>query len=88
MKRLLFLLPAFLILQVSAQQRPFYTADWESLDSHKMPSWYDDAKIGLSMHWGVYSVPSWAPREGEVSYAEWYGRRMNDPKNPTMKYHR
>jgi len=87
MKRLLFLLPAFLILQVSAQQRPFYTADWESLDSHKMPSWYDDAKIGLSMHWGVYSVPSWAPREGEVSYAEWYGRRMNDPKNPTMKYH-
>jgi hypothetical protein len=40
-----------------------YEPTWESLDSHKMPQWYDDAKIGLSMHWGVYSVPAWAPRE-------------------------
>jgi alpha-L-fucosidase len=65
-----------------------YKPTWESLDGHKMPQWYDDSKIGLSMHWGVYSVPAWAPREKGISYAEWYGRRMKEKGNPTMDYHR
>ncbi len=65
-----------------------YKPEWESLDRHKMPKWYDDSKIGLSMHWGVYSVPSWAPREEGISYAEWYGFRMNEKGNPTVDYHR
>ena len=65
-----------------------YKATWESLDSHKMPQWYDDAKIGLSMHWGVYAVPAWAPREKEIAYAEWYGKRMHEADNPTSVYHR
>ncbi len=65
-----------------------YKPTWESLDSHKMPAWYDDAKIGLSMHWGVYSVPAWAPREKGISYAEWYGYRMHEKGNPTVDYHR
>ena len=73
------------ILKLSAQAP--YKATWESLDSHKMPAWYDDAKIGLSMHWGVYSVPAWAPRENGISYAEWYGNKMHDEKNPTVAYH-
>jgi alpha-L-fucosidase len=64
-----------------------YQPTWESLDRHQMPQWYDDAKIGLSMHWGVYSVPAWAPREKGISYAEWYGNRMNDKGNPTFLYH-
>lgn len=64
-----------------------YEPTWESLDSHKMPQWYDDAKIGLSMHWGVYAVPAWAPRESGISYAEWYGNRMVDKNNPTFIYH-
>lgn len=64
-----------------------YQPTWESLDSHQMPSWYEDAKIGLSMHWGVYAVPGWAPREKEISYAEWYGNRMLEVGNPTMAYH-
>lgn len=64
-----------------------YQPTWESLDSHKMPTWYDDAKIGLSMHWGVYAVPAWAPREKDISYAEWYGNRMHDKLNPTYAYH-
>lgn len=74
------------LMKVMAQAP--YQPTWESLDSHKMPQWYDDAKIGLSMHWGVYSVPAWAPRDKGISYAEWYGRRMHDEKNPTMDYHR
>ncbi len=71
---------------ISAQT--VYKPEWESLDRHKMPKWYDDSKIGLSMHWGVYSVPSWAPREEGISYAEWYGFRMHEKGNPTVDYHR
>ena len=70
-----------------AAQGP-YKATWESLDNHKMPQWYDSAKIGLSMHWGVYSVPAWAPREKGISYAEWYGRRMKEEANPVFAYHK
>lgn len=72
--------------KVTAQEQ--YKPTWESLDKHKMPQWFDDAKIGLSMHWGVYSVPAWAPRDNGISYAEWYGFRMNDKTNPTYTYHR
>jgi len=76
----------FALTKVTAQMP--YLPTWESLDSHKMPLWYDNAKIGLSIHWGVYSVPAWAPREKGISYAEWYGSRMNEKGNPTYKYHR
>lgn len=34
-----------------------YEADWDDLDSRPLPSWYDSAKIGIIIHWGVYSVP-------------------------------
>lgn len=69
-------------------EKTLYKPTWESLDSHKMPKWYDDAKIGLSMHWGVYAVPAWAPREEGISYAEWYGFRMHEKGNPTVDYHK
>ncbi len=71
----------------NASQGP-YQPTWDSLSTHKMPAWYEDAKIGLSMHWGVYAVPGWAPREGSISYAEWYGWRMHEKNNPTSTYHR
>ncbi|MEO6136529.1 MAG: alpha-L-fucosidase [Ginsengibacter sp.] len=76
----------FAFKKSTAQDR--YKPTWESLDTHKMPKWYDDAKIGLSMHWGVYSVPAWAPRENGSPYAEWYGFSMNQKENPTMDYHK
>ena len=41
-----------------------YTPDWSSLDTHPLPKWYDDAKIGIIIHWGVYSVPAFQ--------GEWY----------------
>lgn len=89
MKNALFCVLFFTVsFQCNAQKKVIYTADWASLDSHPVPSWFEDAKIGLSMHWGVYSVPAWAPREGEISYAEWYGRNMVNPDNPTSNYHK
>ena len=35
-----------------------YKPDWKSLDKRPLPEWYDRAKIGIFIHWGVFSVPS------------------------------
>ena len=35
-----------------------FEPNWESLDSRPLPSWYDEAKLGIFIHWGVFSVPS------------------------------
>jgi alpha-L-fucosidase len=80
-------LAAASVLSLHSAPAP-YQPTWESLATHQMPKWYDDAKIGLSMHWGVYSVPGWAPREASISYAEWYGWRMHEAGNPTVDYHK
>ena len=52
---------------------------WASVDSRPTPTWWSDAKFGIFIHWGVYSVPSFAPK-GE--YAEWYWERLRAPGNP------
>ena len=51
---------------------------WESLDSRPIPKWFGDAKFGIFIHWGVYSVPAWIRvQEGRyASYAEWYYARV------------
>jgi len=55
-----------------------YQPTWESLDSRPMPEWFGDAKFGIFIHWGVYSVPAWIRvQEGKyASYAEWYYARV------------
>lgn len=35
-----------------------YEPNWESIDSRPLPEWYDQAKFGIFIHWGVFSVPS------------------------------
>ena len=35
-----------------------YEPNWKSLDSRPIPAWYDESKIGIFIHWGVFSVPS------------------------------
>jgi len=51
-----------------------YSPTWESIDARPSPQWYTDAKFGIFIHWGVYSVPAFAPVsvKGETPYAEWY----------------
>jgi len=34
-----------------------YTPDWPSLDSRPLPEWFDEAKVGIFIVSGVYSVP-------------------------------
>jgi alpha-L-fucosidase len=36
-----------------------YQPTWESLESRPLPSWFDEAKLGIFIHWGVFSVPSY-----------------------------
>jgi alpha-L-fucosidase len=64
-----------------------YEPNWSSLDARACPEWYLDAKFGIFIHWGVYSVPSWAVK-GE--YAEWYWNRYHDrkPDNPWWQHHK
>ena len=70
-----------------------YEPTWESLDTHPIPGWFQDARFGIFIHWGVYSVPSWGPKG---QYAEWYwnhlqagvkGRAPADTKSETWKFH-
>ena len=45
------------------------TKDWAKLDARPVPAWWQDAKFGIFIHWGVYAVPSYAPKG---MYSEWY----------------
>ncbi|TDV54858.1 alpha-L-fucosidase [Actinophytocola oryzae] len=62
-----------------------YQATDASLGGHESPYWFDDAKFGIFIHWGLYSVPAWSP-PGE-QYAEWYWRWMEDPDNAVHAHH-
>jgi alpha-L-fucosidase len=54
-----------------------YRATWESIDKRPTPAWFTDAKFGIFIHWGVYSVPAYAPViPGKLAYAEWYWNSM------------
>ncbi|XP_068935145.1 tissue alpha-L-fucosidase-like isoform X2 [Petaurus breviceps papuanus] len=60
-----------LLLAASASGSPRYTPDWESLDARPLPAWFDEAKFGVFVHWGVYSVPAWG---SEWFWWNWQGR--------------
>ncbi|GAB3016365.1 alpha-L-fucosidase [Niabella terrae] len=61
-----------------------YQPTWESLSSRPIPSWYTDAKFGIFIHWGLYSVPAWATNSNAdgfgSNYSEWYWERLNNTK--------
>ena len=59
-------------------QGPF-RADWESLQKYEVPEWYKDAKFGIFIHWGAYSVPAFG--------SEWYPRNMYEPGSSVYKHH-
>jgi len=45
-----------------------YEPTWESLSTHPVPTWFQDGKLGIYTHWGVYSVPAYM--------TEWYPHAM------------
>jgi len=65
-----------------------YQTTLESLDDHPLPEWYDDAKLGMFIDWGLNSIAGWAPQIGEGAiYPDWYLWKMyHSPR--TRIYHR
>lgn len=57
-----------------------YKADWESLAAYRVPEWFRDAKFGIFIHWGVYSVPAFG--------SEWYSRNMYIQGTKEFEHHR
>jgi alpha-L-fucosidase len=59
----------------------------ESIDSHQIPEWFNDAKFGMFIDWGLWSVAGWAPkREGKAIYPDWYEFQL-DTDSAFIKYH-
>jgi len=56
-----------------------YEPTWESLRTYQVPDWYQDAKFGIFIHWGVYSVPAFGN--------EWYPRNMYLSDSAEFKHH-
>ncbi|XP_021348707.1 alpha-L-fucosidase-like [Mizuhopecten yessoensis] len=50
-----------------------YEPNWDSLDSRPLPNWYDESKIGIFIHWGVFSVPSFS---SEWFWELWKGQKV------------
>lgn len=48
-----------------------YEPTYESVYAHEAPKWYNDAKYGIFIHWGIYSVPGWGNTGKNENYAEW-----------------
>lgn len=48
-----------------------YKATYESVYGHESPTWYNNAKYGIFIHWGIYSVPAWGDTGSKENYAEW-----------------
>ena len=57
---------------------PIFHPTPESLKAYTCPEWFRDAKFGIYVHWGVYSVPA----EGE-----WYARNMYIPGEANYAHH-
>jgi alpha-L-fucosidase len=86
-------------VECTAQAPVKYEPTIVSLDRHEVPSWYTNAKLGIFIHWGLYSVPGWAPLSHpnhdfsstdyirNNPYAEWYYNTMRIDGSPTQAYH-
>lgn len=48
-----------------------FEPNWDSLDKRPLPTWYEDAKFGIFIHWGVFSVPSFG---SEWFWYNWKGK--------------
>jgi len=77
-----------------------YISTLESLQKRVTPQWFGDAKLGIFIHWGLYSVPAWATPTTTPDkvkdwkafyksnpYAEWYLNSLRINGSPTQAHH-
>lgn len=60
-------------------ERGPYKDTWESLSRYQVPEWYRNAKFGIFIHWGIYSVPAFG--------SEWYSRNMYIKDSGEYRHH-
>jgi alpha-L-fucosidase len=82
MRKIIFILLTIASPTLYAQP---YSPSWQSLDQRPVPQWYRDAKFGIFIHWGVYSVPGWSSKG---NYAEWYQNGLNTGDGARIRFHR
>lgn len=56
-----------------------FRPDWGSLQKYREPQWYQDAKFGIFIHWGLYSIPAFG--------SEWYSRNMYVKGSKEYQHH-
>ena len=56
-----------------------YEASWESLMNTPVPDWFRQRKLGIFVHWGLYSIPAHSN--------EWYSRNMYIQGMPAYEHH-
>ena len=81
MKRKIFVfMMIYLLIAAPFFSQNKYKAEWSSLDTRETPQWWQDAKFGIFIHWGLYSVPAYAPMDqvNEIyqKYSEHYWARL------------
>jgi alpha-L-fucosidase len=79
-----------------------YAPTLDSLNAHPVPDWYEDAKFGIFIHWGLFSIPAFAAKSGSISdafrnqydiavaqtpYCEWYWNSIKVPESDAAKFH-
>ena len=67
----------FILSIISTINCADYKPTWESLDTRPLPQWFDQSKIGIFIHWGVFSVPSYG--------SEWFWWNWKNP-TPNKNY--
>ncbi len=80
-----------------------YSGTLESLATRTLPDWYQEARFGIFIHWGIFSIPAFAPHVGKISdagrqdydraialspYTEWYSNSIKVPGTPAAEFHR
>ena len=63
MRKMILIMAILAIARITFAQETsekVYLSTKESLSTRKAPQWYNDAKLGIFIHWGLYSVPGWA----------------------------
>lgn len=76
------------------EKKERFSADWASLQQYEVPTWFKDAKLGIFIHWGAYSVPEygseWYPRLMYMDSVVWSptGELKSDKPNDMYKFHK
>ncbi|MBA2328505.1 MAG: alpha-L-fucosidase [Flavisolibacter sp.] len=100
-KVLFFSFTLLLFLSSDAFAQNVFLPTEESLKARPVPQWFGKAKLGIFIHWGLYSVPAWATPTTTPDkvkdwrafyknnpYAEWYLNTLKITGSPTQLHHK